>query len=578
MILQSLREYYERKKNLGEIAPDGFIEKRIEFLIELDEDGTFLGLSDLREPVKKGFQGKTYYVPAIGSQASKHSNAGTDANLLWDKSAFVLGANSKKGKEFESFKSTIHNYYENPPTDVAAVLKFLDRYHPFTELLQDEKVGEILSTGAPIVSFRIRGSVNPIVSAPHVEAALVNYIDSSALKGTCMVSGNYGIIDPTHPVIKGAGGQPSGCSLIGVNAPSYCSYGKKQSYNSPIIKETSSAYTKALQSLINSDNKTTIADITVLSWIQNTEIEEANEVYAGYVPTVKDPPKDDPDRGATEIKALMDSVKTGKYRKKYLGNFYVLGLAPNSARLAVKYWDTGPVYVLAERLAQHFEDFEIVRHPDAREYLTLGQILRSTVFEAKMSNVPSNLAGEVVRSVLTGNPYPRTLFLQTLRRIRSERKVTRARAAIIKAYVNRKKRIYKEEGELTMSLDINNPSIGYRLGRLFAVLEKIQNTALPDINASICDRYYGAASSTPATVFPQLMKLKNHHIAKLSPQYRVFNEKLIGEIMSEISLFPRILDIDQQGLFAIGYYHQKQDFYIKKDSKNETDATDEINE
>ena len=578
MILQALNEYYERKKALGEIAADGFVEKRIDFLIELDADGKYLGITDLREARGKNLVGKAYHVPAIGKQAQKHTNSGTDANLLWDNSGFVLGAGDSSNKKFNSFLAAIQSHYPVRPPDVVAVLAFLEKGQPFDVLLQHEAHGEVLSTGAPVISFRVDGSHDPVFCADHVKNVLDGPPAEGAQVGICLVTGKSDIIDPTHPVIKGIpGGQTSGCSLVGFNARSFCSYGKKQSFNAPIGKNASSSYTKALQSLVHSDsNKVVMSDITMLSWAQRAEEPEVEEFESGFVFTFADSPKDDPDRGVSQIKALLESVKTGKYAKP-MGDFYVLGVSPNSARLSVRYWDTGSIQLFAERIAQHFEDFSIVHGPNERDYLSISTILRATVFEYKLSNVPPNLAGEVIRSVVSGREYPTTLLMQTVRRIRAEQKVTRARASILKACINRELRMgsrsMKEVKKIEMGLDKENTNAAYRLGRLFAVLERVQEDALgPNINANICDRFYGAASSTPSTVFSRLLKLKIHHMAKLDPPKRVVREKLIGEIMNGISDFPARLTLNEQGLFAIGYYHQRQDFFTPKKERDASEA------
>jgi CRISPR-associated protein Csd1 len=250
----------------------------------------------------------------------------------------------------------------------------------------------------------------------------------------------------------------------------------------------------------------------------------------------------------------------------------VLGLAPNAARISVRFWKTGTIKEFAGKIYQHFRDFEIIRpRQDQHEFLSLYQILGATVLDYKMDNVPPNLAGAVVTSILDGSPYPRTLLHQCVRRIRAEQHVNRARAAILKACINRLNRFSnKKNKEVLVALDRSNTDVGYRIGRLFAVLEKIQEEASPGINTTIRDRFYGAASSTPVTVFPRLLKLTNHHLPKLNPGRRISLEKEIQEILSALTKFPSQLTLDQQAMFAIGYYHERQDFFTsKKDSNNE---------
>jgi CRISPR-associated protein Csd1 len=276
--------------------------------------------------------------------------------------------------------------------------------------------------------------------------------------------------------------------------------------------------------------------------------------------------KDDPDEGVHRIKKLFEAIKTGQITSERTNHFYVLGLSPNAARISVRFWKAPSVEDFGKNIKQHFDDFEIVHGKNEPKYLSLYQILASTALQYNIDNVPPNLTGAVIESILDGTPYPQSLMQQCIRRIRAERTVNRVRAAILKACLNRKIRIQKlKQKEVTMALDPNNNNIAYRIGRLFATLEKIQEEANPGINTTIRDRFYGAASSSPVTVFPRLFSLKNYHLKKIKNEGRkIFFEKLIGEILAEISSFPTNLSLNDQANFAIGYYHQRQEFYTKK--------------
>jgi len=255
--------------------------------------------------------------------------------------------------------------------------------------------------------------------------------------------------------------------------------------------------------------------------------------------------------------------------------FYVLGLAPNSARISVRIWQAEPLAVIAARIIDHFHDLAIVHGPKEPEVLSLFRLLVAVAIQGKSENIPPNLAGEFMRSILQGLPYPYTLLQAALRRIKAEHNINYPRAALVKACLNRLTRTKNPsiKEELKMALDENNSNIGYRLGRLFAVLEKIQAEANPGLNATIRDRFYGSASGTPVTVFGNLMRLKNHHLAKFdNVGRRIHFEKLIASIIAGIqaqTAFPAHLSLEDQGRFAVGYYHQVQNFYVKKSDEKE---------
>lgn len=579
MILQALYDYYERKAKRGKIAPEGFVTKEIDFLIVLDGAGNFVDFESVQTPHAKKLRGRSYYVPAIGKQAQKHTMAGDDANLLWDKAEFVLGVGKNGEKKLNSFISTIEQYYPDPPSDVKAVLTFLKNGKqmspPFQRILEHKEFGETISSGAPILTFRISGKVVPIITEPHVRAAMQNWKAPEEVLGTCLITGETNVpIELTHTVIKRiVGSQTSGANLVSFNASAFISYGKKQSLTAPVSKKAAAAYTNALQSLVDSEsNRVRVADATVVFWAaRQAEASQAYDLEENFQWFIIDPPKDDPDRGVQAVRGLYLAFRTGRLTTS-TDRFYVLGLAPNVSRISVRFFRQGTIKEFGEKIKMHFDDFAIVRNPKDVEFLSLYRILTSTALQYKMDNVPPNLAGAVVESILDGTPYPTTLLQQCIRRIRVEQSVTRARAAILKAYLNRFNRIHKpNEKEISMALDPTNKNPGYRLGRLFAVLEKIQEEANPGINTTIRDRFYGAASTGPVAVFSQLLKLKNHHLAKLdNPGRRVNLEKLIGEIMSELSYFPAHLPLQDQAYFSVGYYHQRQDFFASKKIENVT--------
>lgn len=286
-----------------------------------------------------------------------------------------------------------------------------------------------------------------------------------------------------------------------------------------------------------------------------------------------EPPKDDPDRNVRAVASLFQSVHTGAFAPQDdQTRFYVLGLAPNASRIAVRFWVVDTVAGMAGKICRHFEDTRIVHGPRDRDTLSLFRLLVSTATQGKSENILPNLGGDVMRAILEGLPYPQTVLQAAIRRIRAEHDITYPRAALIKACLNRSTRINnpKQKEELHVTLDLTNSNIGYRLGRLFATLERIQIRKFTqkggkEPNSTIRDKYYGSASGTPVAVFGTLIRLSKHHLANLdNVGERINFEKLLGEIIYGINDFPSYLRLDDQGRFAIGYYHQMQDFFTRK--------------
>ncbi|MFB3886688.1 MAG: type I-C CRISPR-associated protein Cas8c/Csd1 [Thermodesulfobacteriota bacterium] len=573
MILRSLYEYYQRAASDPDrpVAPEGFEWKEIPFVVVLTREGKFRALEDTREGDGRNRRAKKFLVP----QGEKRT-VGIKANLLWDNVEYALGANPRQrddvARRHEDFKRRLRDdlgHVANLP-QIQALKTFLDN-NPAQQIEQHaectESWKEVLERNLNVI-FRIEGTnETSICDAIRLFLASNESKRDPGVVGLCLLTGEKWRLSRLHAPIKGVQGtSTAGGALVSFNLPAFLSFGKTQNYNAPISERAAFAYTTGLNMLLGrvSSNKTRIGDATVVFWAERRAKQAEFDLEERFASFFADPPRDDPDRGVLAVKALYEAMYSGAIPVDEGNRFYVLGLAPNAARVSVRFWKTGTIRQFADKIKKHFDDMEIVRSPKDREYLTLNQILRATALDYKTDNVPPNLAGTVVESILDGMPYPITLLHQCIRRVRAEHRVTRIRAAILKGYINRISRYnipYGKE-EITMSLDRTNTSLGYRLGRLFAVLEKIQEEANPGINATIRDRFYGAASSSPVAVFPQLLKLKNHHLSKLTNLGRKVNfEKELGEIFCGLQDFPPHLQMEDQARFAIGYYHQRQSFF-----------------
>lgn len=578
MILQSLNDYYERKATDpdADIAPYGFEWKDIGYVIALDADGLPLTLSSTFEGTGRDRRPKRFLVPQSVKRASNVA-----ANLLWDNPEYVLGID-RKGKpervaeQHRAFVDRLNDLGSMEDQGLRAIRRFMQLPDKAQRVqkLNNEIWDEMCTPGAN-VSFSMVGESGLILERPAIRAAIATtaHQSSDSLSANCLVTGEFGPIERLHPAIRGVrGARSTGANIVSFNLGAFASYGKDQGVNAPVCKKAAFQYTAALNHLLRKDSrqKLVLADTTTVFWS-----ERRTDFESQFIDIFGEPEKDDPDRGTRAVESLYKSVQMGTFTGDDTSTrFYVLGLAPNASRIAVRFWIVDTVAGMATKILQHFEDLKIVHGPRERDSLSLFRLLISTAVQGKAENIPPNVGGETMRAILEGLPYPPRLLQALVRRIRAEHDITHARASLIKGCINRSTRSVHPhlKEELKVSLDTNNSNVGYRLGRLFATLEKVQTEASPGINATIRERFYGAASVTPVAVFSNLMRLKNHHLAKLeSKGRRIYFEKLIAEIMDSVSDFPAHLSLPDQGRFAIGYYHQSQHFYVKsKTSPAET--------
>lgn len=589
MILQALYDYYLRRK--ADVDPArrlpafGLELKEIGFILEVDDGGLLHAIIDTRQMSGKKKIGTSFLVPKGVKKTS-----GIAANLLWDNAEYVLAlpdakkmdlARSKGGADEymarlvemqQAFRDRISTLPELARGDAGlrGVLAFLDA-NPAEQVARFAAHAEIAASN-PVLTFRLIDDTALVCQrpgvAPHLVAAAPDGEATDEGDGSnaiCLITGDTLPVERLHTAIKGVwGAQTSGANIVSFNLDAFNSYGKSQGANAPVSQAAAFAYTTALNALLarESDQRVQIGDASTVFWAQKPdtlEHELAALLDGG----------DNPDAHTQQVKALFDSVHSGGFTGERGENaFYVLGLAPNAARISVRFWHAAPLHVIAERIAAWFDDLSLVRGPNDPEFPSLFRLLIAVALQGKADNIPPSLGGDLIRSIFTGAPYPTTWLNAAVQRCRAEQQVTYMRAAAIKAYLNRFLTTSDSQPrEIQPMLDIESPSTAYRLGRLFATLEKIQEEASPGLNATIRERYYGAASSTPVAVFTTLMRLKNHHLAKIQSKGRAVNfEKLLAEIMSGISDFPVHMNLPDQGRFAIGYYHQRQDFFTKRES------------
>lgn len=580
MILHALNDYYRRKAADAHPARRlpalGLEEKEIAFILEITREGDLVQLRDTRSQEGKKKVAQRFRVP----QGVKKTS-GVAANLLWDTVEYALGIDTRGNAERVAEQHAAYRArVEQLPTaaredeGVAAVLRYLDR----RELgrLESEPAWAEAKEANAVVTFRLHGDIDLVCQRPAVvSAALAADMADRTDTIQCLISGDEAEAERLHAAIKGVwGAQSSGANIVSFNLDAFNSYAKTQGHNAPVGKPAAFAYTTALNHLLakGSRNRFQVGDASTVCWS-----EQDSEFDTVLADLFGEAPPDDPDRGRDAVRALFEAMHSGKLATpEGATRYYVLGLAPNAARISVRFFHCLPLAELAPRVLRHFEDLRVARGPRDPEYPSLFRLLTACAVQGKADNVPPNLGGAIVDAILAGPdaPYPSLWLNAAVNRCRAERAVSYLRAAGIKAWLNRTIRRQANEKEFQPMLDPENTNPAYRLGRLFAALEKVQEEANPGINATIRDRYFGAASSTPVAVFSTLLRLKNAHLKKLSDGREIYFERLVGQILNSVADFPRHLALPDQGRFALGYYHQRQAFYTKSESNGPTQEND----
>lgn len=579
--LPALISYYERLERDPEqaVASFGFSREKIHFQIVLERDGQLASFDDLRETNERGKPMPTLMlVPDGGGR----SGVGMKPFFCWDNTGYALGRDNKgkpaRAEEmFASFRELHLSFRERLDGDEGfdALCRFLERWNP----AEDEALPRWEEAAGLNVVFRLRGREEFVHQSPSVQQVWRQNLNTDAgdvLRGVSLISGQEEDLARLHPLVSGvAGTNTTGAAIVSFNLDAFTSYGKSQSYNAPVGIRDTFRYTTALNRLL-ADNarRVRIGDATVVFWTDRTEARDAEDIFGAIFG--EDAPPDDP----AECRQLLDRLHgfLNAARRGQLSDhlndpqapFYVLGLSPNASRINVRYWLTGTVNDFAKSLAAHLERLEIIT-PKAVEGdppLMIRRILWETAREPK--EISPQLAGEVARSILSGLPYPHALFGAVIRRVRIDRQINHRRAAILKAYL-----IRNHAKEVPVALNKDHLEQTYHLGRLFAAIERTQEDASGGkLNATIKDRFFGSAGATPASIFPRLLRLHQHHLNGLpNAGMRVNREKLIGEICGHIQRFPSHLSLEQQGMFYVGYYHQYQDFFTKR-----AESTKEVND
>ena len=577
MILQALVEHYEDLAAQGKLARPGWSDANISYALYINDAGELEQVASLKNEVERGKK-KVLAPRTMSLPAPVKRSSGVASNFLWDNSSYILGAD-EKGKPQRSLEcfavcKTLHHQIldgvDSPPAQ--AVLAFFDhwdpeqaREHPALE----DKLQDILA-GANLV-FRYDGDYPQ--EDPKIRTAWENYYNTSEdnPEMVCLVTGKKGTVEAVHPSVKGlAGAQSSGAALVSFNGGAFCSYGREQSFNAPTSKYAAFAYTSALNHLLaDREYVGRIGDTTVLFWASGGQ-----RAYQSFsMASLFGAPST---YSVSDLQKMVLDLCQGKpvlFEETQLDpntTFYILGLSPNAARLSVRFFLKNSFGEFVRNIQAHQERLEIVRPVfDKFEVLPLWKLLDETVNQKSRDKSPvPGMAGETLRAILNDTPYPATLLNGVSLRVRAEREITRGRAAILKAYYLKNPHPDIPKEVLTVSLNPDSANIPYTLGRLFSVLEAIQSSANPGINTTIKDKYFNSASATPSRVFPTLINLAQKHLRKLDKGFDISYSKQLTDLTAKLGeTFPDRLSLPQQGAFQLGYYHQTQARYTKKEER-----------
>lgn len=573
MILQALTELFEDLVRQGKLSAPGWSNAKISYALCLDESGALVAVMPTQHEETVGK--KTLLRPNLISLPSTVTRTvGILPNFLWDNSSYLLGVDEKGKPErslrcFQAAAELHHQLLDDVDTPAAkAILAYFDTWNPENArscpALADS-LQEILKGGN--LTFQVNGIFARDDTA--IQAAWSrHYDDGDGELQQCLVTGKLDTAVAVHPAIKGvAGAQSSGAAMISFNAPAFCSYGKEQSLNAPVGKYAAFAYTAALNYLIaDKTNVHRIGDTTIVCWAKGAEPQYTD--FADFSLFGDNLPEEwTEDDLHDAMKKLADGLPCPELSLNPDHPFYILGLSPNSARLSVRFFCRDSFGNLAKHVNAHYERLKILG--SRYRFMPLWALLRETVNLNTTDKSPSPvMAGAVARAVFTGSLYPASLLEATMLRIRAERDITPGRAAILKAYYLKNPHDLCPKEVLTVSLNESSTNIPYTLGRLFAVYEAVQEAANPGLNATIKDKYFNSASATPAVIFSILGNLSQKHLRKLEAGQRIYYEKQISALKGVLGeSYPTRLSLPEQGSFDLGYYHQNQFRYTKKEDK-----------
>lgn len=572
-VLQALAGQYDRLAENGPALHYGYSSQGVSYAIVLSPSGELVDVIDVRDTAGKSPRPNRVSVPGPVNRS-----VNVAPNFLWDKTAYSLGVTRDRDTEKPALaRRGEHDKFKElhfdllAATDDAGLLAlaaFLDSWNPDPERIARLPHAEDMLDAN--VVFRLDGELGYIHDRIAGRQIWQDHLAAQGGKDAlCLVTGERAPIGRLHPKVKGVrGAQSAGASIVSFNLDAFESFGKKQGANAPVSERAAFAYTTALNTMLapNSGNNIRIGDTTVVYWAEANQGHAAASAAESIFAILADPPRTDTEEGA-QVRDTLAAISEGRPIKEVQPDvredtrFFVLGLAPNASRLSIRFWCEDSIGAIYSKIANHWKDLRL--QPTAWAGApAVWTLLIETAAQRRADNIPPTLGGALMRSILTGSRYPQSLFGAIVARMRADKEISGRRAAICKACLARDHRLGFEEEDVSMSLNPDDTNAAYRLGRLFAVYEGLQRAALPGINATIKDRYFGAASATPASVFPLLERNSANHLASLRKGEKAglahwFDQQIDSILSGFATAFPRSLRLQEQGRFAIGYHHQR---------------------
>lgn len=571
-ILQALVGHYDRLLANDEAPEYGYSLDDVSFGIVLSRQGEVVDVLDLRDMSGRTPRPSRRLVPR---RAIRTVNV--VSNFLWDNTAYVLGVKvdrnlkvpirAQRGEHADFRQLHLRLLAGTDDSGLKALLAFLEKWNVenFGDL---PHANDILDTN---IVFRVDGEQRFIHERPAARRVWQDYLaEQGQAEGRCLVTGELGPVQRLHPKVKGVkGAQSSGASLVSFNLDAFESFGQPQGNNAPVSEQAAFAYTTTLNTLLarTSSQNIQIGDATTVFWAEaagdEAEAEAAEDLFSILAEPEIPTDAEEAVRVADKLTAVADGRPLTDVQPEVNEDtrFFVLGLAPNAARLSVRFWYEDSIGSIARRIGEHWRDIRLEPSPWSTPP-AVWRLLLETAAQRRAANIPPALGGDLMRAILAGSRYPRSLFAALVARMRADKDINGRRVAICKGCLARDYRLGFEEEDVPMSLNPDEKNVAYRLGRLFAVYEGVQRAAMGNVNTTIKDRYFGAASATPASVFPLLERNSANHLASLRKSEKgglaYWFDQEIDSIFGGLDTdFPRSLRLEEQGRFAIGYHHQR---------------------